>query len=150
MLTPFFVEAHNGRLFAADWGRVFVPENRTNPNSNTIEVPFVRFKSRAENPAAPVFFLNGGPGDVPTPLDTLEQLVPLLVEPFLGSSDVVLMEQRGVGHSRPRLDCPGEFRLPLDKQSDRESEVVPGSRSVGLQRPRNGCRRRCGATSTGL
>lgn len=123
LLTPFFVEPPNGRLVAGDWGRVFVPENRTNPSSNTIEVPFVRFRSKAENPVAPVFFLSGGPGDVPTPLDTLEQLVPLLA-PFLDSSDVVLMEQRGVGHSRPRLDCPGEYNVPLDKSSDRESEVA--------------------------
>ena len=123
-LTPFLVKVQNGALVAADWGRVFVPENRTSPNGNTIEVPFVRFKSKAKHPSAPLFFLNGGPGDVPTTLDSLEQLVPLVVEPFTDTSDVVLVEQRGIGHSRPRLDCPGAYRLPLDKPLDRETAVA--------------------------
>lgn len=93
MLTPYLVEDSNGSILPADWGKVFVPENRTKPDSNTIEVPFVRFKSTAENPSAPIFFLDGGPGDIPSTLDCLEELIPLTVEPYVNTSDVVILEQ---------------------------------------------------------
>ena len=98
---------------AAEWGRLLVPENRTNPNSKEIEIPFLRFKTSAPNPGTPTIFLNGGPGE--DTLDIAHLFLPFVPElPF----DIILVEQRGVAHSRPRLDCPETYDLPLDRPLD--------------------------------
>ena len=46
----------------AEFGTLLVPENRSNPESNLIELAFVRFKSTAKNPGPPIVYLAGGPG----------------------------------------------------------------------------------------
>jgi pimeloyl-ACP methyl ester carboxylesterase len=35
------------------------------------------------------------------------------------SADVIALDQRGMGRSLPRLDCPGNFDLPLDRPMER-------------------------------
>jgi carboxypeptidase C (cathepsin A) len=46
----------------AEFGTLFVPEKRSDPESNLIELAFVRFKSTAKNPGPPIVYLTGGPG----------------------------------------------------------------------------------------
>ncbi|MDH4309057.1 MAG: hypothetical protein OEX04_16440, partial [Acidimicrobiia bacterium] len=58
-LEPCTYEAENGPL-AADCGTLVVPENREKPGSRLIAVPVVRVRALTENPAEPVFFLQGG------------------------------------------------------------------------------------------
>lgn len=115
-IAPHLLGAEDGTAVAAEWGHLLVPENRTKVNSNLIEIPFIRFKSRVENPGTPVFFLNGGPGD--ETLAIVQRFLPFV--PGL-LADLILVEQRGVGHSRPRLDCPGTYSLPLDHPLDFET-----------------------------
>jgi hypothetical protein len=43
-------------------GTLFVPENRTKPQSRLIGVGFARIKARRPTGAPPVFWLPGGPG----------------------------------------------------------------------------------------
>ena len=110
--TPFLLETKDGKPVAAEWGRLVVPENRSQPEGNLIELPFVRFKTTATEKRPPIFSLAGGPGD-----ETLGNLtdVLLFVPTFQALGDLIILEPRGVGYARPRLDCPGSYHLPLDK-----------------------------------
>ncbi|WP_421724890.1 alpha/beta fold hydrolase [Bauldia sp.] len=114
-IAPHLFEGDDGKPVAAEWGRLVVPENRTDPPSNLIEVPFVRFRSNAPDPSEPYVFLSGGPGEESLG-DNIRQFLPFVADlPF----DLILVEQRGVGHSRPRLDCADRYDLARDRPLDR-------------------------------
>ncbi|HEU4932806.1 MAG TPA: hypothetical protein VFT48_12065, partial [Pyrinomonadaceae bacterium] len=51
-----------GQTFEGERGHLIVKENRQNPNSNLIELVFVRLKSTADKPGYPTVYLDGGPG----------------------------------------------------------------------------------------
>jgi pimeloyl-ACP methyl ester carboxylesterase len=90
--------------------RIRVPENRASGSRREIELAFVRLPSVSRRPGPPIVWLSGGPGasgiaDLGTPLlDVLLDLRRL--------GDVVVLDQRGTGSSRPRLDCPGLLLFP--------------------------------------
>jgi len=115
-VAPHLFEADDGRTVSAEWGHLLVPENRMKSDSRFIEIPFIRFRAVTSNPATPTFYLQGGPGDESLAIaQNFLPFVPTL--PF----DLILVEQRGIGYSRPRLDCPGFYNLPLDRPLDFES-----------------------------
>lgn len=121
-ISPHLFEGQDGEPIAAEWGRLLVPENRSVAASNLIEVPFVRFRSSSPDPAVPLVFLNGGPGQESLGAD-VAQFLPFVENlPF----DLILVEQRGVGYSRPRLDCANRYSLdpgkPLDLMRLRNAE----------------------------
>lgn len=81
-----------GIVIEADAGRLRVPERRGTTGGRTIAIGFLRLKSRAASPRAPLFYLEGGPGsravtENPRALDAWA--------PLLASNDVVLIDQRG-------------------------------------------------------
>ena len=119
ILTPFLLETKDGRPVAVEWGRLIVPENRSQSGSNLIELPFVRFRATTEK-GTPIFSLAGGPGD--EPLGYLTDMLPY-VSAFQALGDLIIPEPRGVGYSRPRLDCLGSYNLPLDKPLDYDTLV---------------------------
>lgn len=91
---------------AADGERVecfalTVPENRARP-SKTIQIPVVRFRSRAAHPGVPMVFLTGGPGG-----SAIGTRLRGANNPFLDDRDFILFEQRGTRHTSPALLCPG-------------------------------------------
>src|SRR5206468_946549 len=61
-IKPYVFENGSGEKVDAELGVLFVPENRNDPQSNLIELAFVRFKSTAKNPGPPIVYLAGGPG----------------------------------------------------------------------------------------
>jgi pimeloyl-ACP methyl ester carboxylesterase len=83
--------------YAADCGTLVVPENRADPQSRLIAVPVTRIKARSDNPAEPVFRLEGGPGKTNMEFANASR--------FADNRDVVLVGYRGVDGS-VRLDCP--------------------------------------------
>ena len=89
---------------AIQCGSLFVPEDRTKPNSLLIQLHTAIIRTANPNPAPdPVVYLNGGPGG--HALDNL----PLLLAVFndvLASRDLIVFDQRGVGYSSPSLNCP--------------------------------------------
>ncbi|MEO8349985.1 MAG: hypothetical protein ABI610_13845, partial [Acidobacteriota bacterium] len=109
VLTPIGV----AKPVPAELGRLTVLENRARPDGATIELAFVRLKTSASRPGPPVVWLAGGPGGSGTE-DTQGPLYPLLRD-IAEFSDVIALDQRGMGLSRPRLDCPGRLDLPLDR-----------------------------------
>ena len=121
-LKPYSFENSKGEKTAAEFGTLLVPENRNNPQSNLIELAFVRFKSTAKNPGPPIVYLAGGPGGSGIGAATGSRF-PLFMA-FREIADVIAFDQRGTGHSKPNLACYERFSLPLD---------VPPSREMALK-----------------
>src|SRR5436309_107296 len=109
-----------GRTVEADLGRLVVKENRSKPNSNLIELAFVRLKSTAPNPGPPTVYLEGGPGSSPIVIARYSEYMRAFMK-LREVGDVILLDQRGVGLSRPNLTRPSMKPLPLNffaKESD--------------------------------
>lgn len=103
----------SGVEVTAEYGTLAVPENRANPKSKVIQIAFGRLISRAKNPAAPLVFLAGGPGDGATHQATDPEALERWL-PVLRVCDVILLDQRGSGRSRPTLRWAWDGPLPPD------------------------------------
>lgn len=121
-----------GGAFEVTTGFVSVPEIRTadGASTRTIELAVVRVRraGTAATRAAHVV-LAGGPGDsgVNLAMGLVRQGGPAVWELFDG--DVIGIDQRGSGRSRPNLDTPARYDLPLDKPGSIE-EWLPRIRQV--------------------
>jgi pimeloyl-ACP methyl ester carboxylesterase len=115
-LEPYVFETYDKQKVEAEVGRLTVPENRLRPRSNTIELAFVRFKSMAARPGTPLVFLSGGPGASGTD-EARGAAFPLLMS-LREVADVIVLDQRGTGMSKPSLVCARTWDFPLDKPGD--------------------------------
>ena len=120
-LKPYTFENDKKEKVEAEFGTLFVPENRSNPQSNLIELAFVRFKSTAKNPGAPIVYLAGGPGGsgIGAAMGSRFPLFMALRE----IADVIAFDQRGTGYSKPNLSCFDRLSLPLDVAPTREAAI---------------------------
>ena len=96
-LKPHTFENIKGEKTPAEFGTLLVPENRSNPQSNLIELAFVRFKSTAPNPGPPIVYLAGGPGG--SGIDAARGSRFPLFMAFREIADVIAFDQRGTVHS---------------------------------------------------
>ena len=109
----------------AEHGSYTVPSNRRRTDSVRIALRYIRFRSNAVAPGAPIVFLAGGPGDAATrafagmPKDFLDSL--------LETADVIAFDQRGTGSSEPRAICPRAGGLPFHAPLD------PARMLIGLR-----------------
>jgi pimeloyl-ACP methyl ester carboxylesterase len=94
-----------------------VPENRQKANSRLIKIAFVRFKSTSQKPAAPIVYLAGGPGSsgIAAARGTRFPLFMAMRE----VADVIALDQRGVGLSKPNLVCKETVSFAPDKLQSR-------------------------------
>ncbi|MEM7798670.1 MAG: alpha/beta hydrolase [Chloroflexota bacterium] len=104
--TPIFLEAECRFKFRSSaevrCGDLIVPENRAYPvHGITIHVAIISSYSDQPEPD-PLVYLTGGPGE-PT-LDFTDQHI-ISFNEVLKQRDLILFDQRGVGHSSPSLDC---------------------------------------------
>ncbi|MEL7119939.1 MAG: hypothetical protein AAFO07_10870, partial [Bacteroidota bacterium] len=84
------------------FGYLKVFENRSDPNSNIIELPFYIFKSRSANPKLdPLIVLTGGPGN-----SIMSNARWMKYWQYLDDRDLILFEQRGTTYAKPHLACP--------------------------------------------
>lgn len=104
----------DGKAYAGEWGRIRVTEDRESTQTPDLSLPFFRIKTEHSDPLPPLFILEGGPGDSPSILERLDELIPLL-HSFAERSDVIVVAQRGNGGSIPNLSCQGTFAMPLDR-----------------------------------
>src|SRR5215510_11785865 len=101
-LKPYTFENDKKEKVDAEFGTLLVPENRSNPESNLIELAFVRFKSTAKNPGPPIVYLAGGPGG--SGIFTAKGSRFPLFMAFREIADVIAFDQRGTGFSKPNLN----------------------------------------------
>jgi pimeloyl-ACP methyl ester carboxylesterase len=106
---------------------LIVPENRDRPNGATIKLAVAVFSSADAAPGeAPLIWLDGGPGG-----GTVEQIARVIAGPagrlilpggrsLAGERELILIDQRGTGHSQPSLGCP---ELAPFKQPGRDPAV---------------------------
>ena len=117
-LKPHTFANSKGEKVESEFGTLLVPENRSNPDSNLIELAFVRFKSTAKTPGPPIVYLAGGPGGsgIGTAYGSRFPLFMALRE----IGDVIAFDQRGTGYSKPNLGCFERLAIPLDVAPSRE------------------------------
>ena len=115
---PFKTEV-GGQAAEGELGHLIVRENRRNPKSNLIELVFVRLKSTAAKPGFPVVYLDGGPGSSAIGLARAPDYFQAF-QKLREAGDVILLDQRGVGRSKPNLTRVSNESLPPDVFADRE------------------------------
>jgi len=90
---------------------ISVPENRADPETRDIEVAYLHVEG--ESGGVPTFVFFGGPGESALDYGSLGALTNAYSH-LIARGDVVFVEQRGVGASRPNLDCE-TIRFPFDR-----------------------------------
>jgi pimeloyl-ACP methyl ester carboxylesterase len=100
---PFVVDASQVQGTTMRCGVLYTPEVHASA-SNYIQVPVLIFKGR-NTTLPPMVNLSGGPGQSWADLG-LDKITAGDTQSF--PMDVVFIEQRGSGLSRPRLDCPAQ------------------------------------------
>ena len=115
---PFTIP-FEGQNVAAELGRLFVRENRSNPNTKLIELAFVRLKSTSEKPGYPVVYLDGGPGSSAINIARVPDYMRAFTK-LREVGDVILLDQRGVGRSKPNLSRLASDPLPTDVFADND------------------------------
>ncbi len=100
-------------------GHLMVRENRQNSKSNLVELVFIRLKSTTDKPSYPTIYLDGGPGSSAINLANVPDYMRAFHK-LREVGDVILLDQRGVGRSRPSLTYLTSESLPTDVFADRE------------------------------
>lgn len=91
-----------------------VPRGRAGvADTLSVDVGYLRLTARVATGRAPIVFLMGGPG---VPASVIGRIPPYwtLFQRLRDSADVILLDPRGVGLSRPALDCPAGPSPPPD------------------------------------
>src|SRR5215216_3414608 len=117
-IKPYTFENGKGEKVEAELGTLLVPENRSDPESNLIELAFVRFKSTAKTPGPPIVYLAGGPGGSGSGTAAGSRFPLFMAMREIG--EVIAFDQRGTGMSKPNLGCYETLDLPLDEPPARE------------------------------
>lgn len=112
-VEPYIFETNGGQKIDAEFGRILVPEKHTNPDAQLIELAFVRFKSTSSTSKFPIIYLAGGPGGSGISLAKGPRF-PLFMA-MREAGDVIVLDQRGTGLSKPNLACQEKLMYPLDK-----------------------------------
>jgi pimeloyl-ACP methyl ester carboxylesterase len=108
--------------YEPECGYLLVPENRFVAEGPPVRLHVAVFRSLSGNPAPdPVVHLAGGPGS--SSLGVAGYMFQQGLNAILERRDFILLDQRGTGYSRPRLDCP-----------EREA-LTPGLLERGLVAP---------------
>lgn len=105
VVEPYSFKTFDGKEVPAELGRLFVRENRGGNSNRLIRLAFVRLKSTAASPGSPIVFLAGGPGAPGTGMGRVPVYFRLF-DRLREVSDVILLDQRGLGMSSPDLRCP--------------------------------------------
>lgn len=121
---PFRLPAGLSEGVDIECGYLVVPADRGDPASGTLQlaVAILRHPEGSSHPD-PIVYLEGGPGG--SALEYLNLIFERRYAPlFEAGRDILLFDQRGVGLSRPALDCPEQdavFYELLDNEVEGET-----------------------------
>lgn len=104
---------------SVDCGFVTAPQRHRQANGPTLRLAVVRFRSPyAPADPTPIFYLSGGPG-----VQNRQTVAAFNGRSlgFIGTHDMVLFDQRGVGLSQPAIDCPEIFQQQLQDYTQMQS-----------------------------
>lgn len=116
---PITFTSTAGRNVDAEEGELRVPERRGVAGSGTVTLKFIRFKATSPRPGPPIVYLAGGPGS--SGIQTAKEARFPLFMAMREFGDVIALDQRGAGESRPDLDCDEPFAAPFDKPLHRSA-----------------------------
>jgi pimeloyl-ACP methyl ester carboxylesterase len=105
VIEPYSFRTFAGKEIPAELGKLWVRENRIGKSNRLIQLTFVRLKSTAASPGSPIIFLAGGPGAPGIGMGRVPVYFRLF-DRLREVSDVILLDQRGLGMSSPDLQCP--------------------------------------------
>ncbi len=108
-LEPDTFQLKDGSRLSVQRGRLYVPEDRSDPKSRLIDIGFVRFPSTNPNPGAPIVYLAGGPGGsgIAAARGARQPIFLALRQ----VADVIALDQRGTGVSNHIPPCTATRRL---------------------------------------
>ncbi len=109
---PHTFTASEGRSAEAELGTLTVRYDRADPDSDTIDLKFVRFPATTDNPGPPLVYLAGGPGGSGTGSARGPRFELFMKLRELG--DVIAWDQRGTGLSEPRVRVEATFDVPFE------------------------------------
>ncbi|MGE3618139.1 MAG: alpha/beta hydrolase [Gemmatimonadales bacterium] len=115
------VRLPNGDSLHYSIGFLTVPENRRDPKSRLIEVAFLRLPATGGASGPPLIYLAGGPGNTAV-TENPGALAGWTPERAVG--DVILLDQRGTGRSRPNLIYRWTGPLPLQRFLDADHALA--------------------------
>lgn len=122
---PYKYASSTGDTVAAELGRLKVREYRANPRSRLIELAFVRLPRLVGASATPVVYLDGGPGNSGISSSRGPRFA--MMQALRSTGDVILMDHRGVGLSKPATNCSGNFGLSYTAPLT-ESETIAAAK----------------------
>lgn len=128
---PYELRVGRELVEPAELGRLEVPERRGSTSDRTVTLAFVRLPSRSDSPAAPIVYLDGGPGGSGVGLARVPAYHRLF-DALRDVADVILLSQRGTGLSMPQLACPLSVPLSDDVFTTRDrmmEELAPSVRA---------------------
>lgn len=113
-------------------GYFTVPESRKDDMGRDISIYYYKVFSSSPNPGPAIFLLAGGPGaSWISSLHREERFKELNF--YRKFSDVVIVDQRGAGQSKPNLKCKGEWEIPFS------SPLTPGLYQSVLEQAATHC-----------
>jgi pimeloyl-ACP methyl ester carboxylesterase len=89
-----------GESVPSERGEFSAPWRRGDAGGKSITLRYVRFRTTAAQPSAPIVFLAGGPGDAAT--RAFAGMPRAILESLTAIGDVIAFDQRGTGTSMVR------------------------------------------------
>jgi pimeloyl-ACP methyl ester carboxylesterase len=108
-----------GDTVPAQYGFLWVPEKRSEPQGRMIRLGVVRFASTSPSPGPPIVYLAGGPGG--SGWDAARGSRFALFMALREAGDVIALAQRGTHGSIPFLSCQQPWVYPLEQALTREA-----------------------------
>lgn len=112
-------------------GTLTVPEDRSNPGGRQIDLKIAVIPAIKRNPEPDaLFLLAGGPGQ--SAIETFPAMIPLLFR-IHEDRDIVLVDQRGTGESKPLRCLDPEDEALTDEQAVEKLKACPETLDADLR-----------------
>jgi pimeloyl-ACP methyl ester carboxylesterase len=103
----------SNQTFEIEQGTLIVPADHRKPEASKFELAVVRLRSTSLTPAAPIVYLAGGPGASGIAA-ARSGLYLDLFNKLRTVADIILLDQRGTGSSKPLPVCTPSGPIPPD------------------------------------